>query len=421
MKRKFCQMILKPGSGVAIHQSRATLQFTPTLSYLPGSTVRGAVAQVFIDKRGVADAAFERIFKEYKVHFSDFLPGNRPDLTELPILVPLSAVACKRKQLDHRSSLTDILVNQFLQRTNRAQKCPECGEPLYRIKNKYIVLPEGKTSPDQIDNTLYEAVGHRFSEIKFSEHLRMHVGVSRATGSIVPGLLFSHKLIMPKLEQHCQNSDMDISEIGLYFHGVVSAPDDEAAELFQEIKNVIGLEHLAIGAARTRGQGEFEVEYFKPAGIDAVIDKDEESSATDFASRWVDFNEHFNHYPEYAEKCFFSLTLLSHLVLRNRIGKPILDELSANHLNLPGECRNECAFLNRAVVPGWNAASGLPKPDAVAIGRGSVLLFSAPKFIENELIEQLKTKECEGIGERRAEGFGAVAICNRFHTEFFKE
>ena len=389
-------VVLKPESGIAIHKSRASDQFTPTLDYLPGSTVRGAYAQMFINKRGVGDRAFRRIFVDEKVRFSDFLPSNTADLNQYPVLLPASAAACKRHKFDHRESLHDQLISQYgnSAREGRGQEgCPVCGEPLGRIEDKYI---------DDVQAC---------NEIEFATQLRMHVGISRATGSTIHGMLFSHQLMVPKFEWKQDNLQRYLDKKDLYFIGTFAAPDDEADDLFREIDQVLpAREHLSIGASRTRGQGE------------CVIQSSENDLLqSDFCDRWDKFNEKFTGKLNTEDKCFFSITLLSHLALRDKIGKPVLDEIEAKHLQLPETCTREVAFLNRAVVSGWNAAAGIPKPDTVALARGSVLLFSVPKDLANDLKKKLFELENEGIGERRAEGFGALAVCHSFHTEFAKE
>lgn len=398
MKWRYRKVVLKPESGIAIHKTRASSQFTPTLDYLPGSTVRGAYAQMFINKRSVADESFRRIFVEEKVQFSDFLPSNTVDHEQLPVLLPASAAACKRHKLVHKDSLRDRLISQFSATGHvsiEQESCPECGEPLDRIEGKYI---------DDVQSR---------NEVEFASQLRMHVGISRATGSAIHGMLFSHQLMVPKFEWQQENGQAHLSKKDLYFVGTLAAPEKEADELFREIDQVVPeREHLSIGASRTRGLGELVIQ---PNHNDL--------SQNDFGDRWDKFNEKLKGKPNTDNKCFFSITLLSHLALRDKTGKPVLDEIQAHDFQIPDNwgCQREVAFLNRAIVSGWNAALGMPKPDTVALARGSVLLFSAPKSSENDLKKTLLDLEIECVGERRAEGFGALAICHPFHTEFAKE
>jgi len=404
MKWCFRKVILRPESGVAVHKTRASSQFTPTLDYLPGSTVRGAYAQLFINKRSVKDEAFQQIFVEEKVRFSDFLPSNIENSTHPPVLLPMSASACKREKLKHLDSLRDRLISQYSASRDshkEQDKCPieDCGEPLDRMEGKYLQSLE-KPEPEAVE---------------YSKQLRMHVGISRATGSTIHALLFSHQLLSKKIKWVRENGILELAQKDLFFVGTLAAPESEAEALFAAIDQVVSQrEHLSIGASKTRGLGEFVIQRME-------INNDNHH-ADDFEARWKAFNVKFAGKADSAEKCFFSLTLLSNLALRDKMGKPVLDEIQPKHLNLPQECKLEAAFLNRTIVSGWNAAQGLPKPDTVALARGSVLLLSAPKQVEQtHLKEKLMQLEHEGFGERRAEGFGAIAVCHPFHTNFAKE
>lgn len=66
----------------------------------------------------------------------------------------------------------------------------------------------------------------------------------------------------------------------------------------------------------------------------------------------------------------------------------------------------EKAFLRGQVTGGFNRAWGLPLPQALAVQPGSVFVFKAPGC-DAQLLQDL---EWLGIGERRAEGFGRVAV-----------
>lgn len=78
----------------------------------------------------------------------------------------------------------------------------------------------------------------------------------------------------------------------------------------------------------------------------------------------------------------------------------------------PGEKEpSQWAYLRGQTIGGFNRKWGLPLPQALAVQKGSVFVYNAPacdviKFHELEV---------QGIGERRAEGFGHVAV--NWHTE----
>lgn len=72
------------------------------------------------------------------------------------------------------------------------------------------------------------------------------------------------------------------------------------------------------------------------------------------------------------------------------------------------------------VVSGWNATWGLPKWSALATVGGSAAVFAATSLTEQQrdsLTHALYLLELQGIGARRSEGFGQVAVCHPIHWE----
>jgi CRISPR-associated protein Csx10 len=101
----------------------------------------------------------------------------------------------------------------------------------------------------------------------------------------------------------------------------------------------------------------------------------------------------------------------------------VLGEITPQHFELPAGVTwvrypgpgRAVLFLSTVTVPGWNAALGLPKPDTVALARGSVLLGQCDAGQEQAVLTRLEQIEAEGVGERRNEGFGRVAVCYPIH------
>lgn len=65
-------------------------------------------------------------------------------------------------------------------------------------------------------------------------------------------------------------------------------------------------------------------------------------------------------------------------------------------------------------VTGWSGLWGLPREDALAIGMGSVFVV---RFEQEPDFGALLRLQEEGIGERKAEGFGRVTVADPFHWE----
>ncbi|MCK6622773.1 MAG: hypothetical protein HUU32_16915 [Calditrichaceae bacterium] len=372
------QVVLKAEAPIAVLRTRASSQFVKTLDYLPGSAVRGAFAEIFINKRGTEDPDFKHIFVEENIWFSDFLP-NYAD--ESPLVLPLSAMACKRYGLSHTQSVQDRLIHEITgaPRSESSKRCPECGEPLDRVSG---YLSDLKTRKN----------------VKIGRQLRMHVGISGTTGSAMHGLLFSYEMLTEK-ETPAGGEVTDMKFIGTL--------ESDSGEVLEALQKVIpSREHLSVGKARTRGLGELSIQYHEKL-----------KSANSFLERWDNFNAGVVKHGGDPQQCYFSIILDSHLALKDRLGRPVLGDIQAAHLGLEESAQVEicAAFLAPVVVPGWNAAQGLPKPDTHALSRGSVLTFCAPETLKKSLRQQVMELEKQGLGERRAEGFGKLSVCHPFH------
>lgn len=117
-----------------------------------------------------------------------------------------------------------------------------------------------------------------------------------------------------------------------------------------------------------------------------------------------------------------TLTFLSPALLRDRWGQPAADTASVklaleecfSDLSIP-DINAEKTFIKRELVGGFNRKWGLPLPQQIAISAGSVITFKNLALTQKQ-IEQLEAK---GLGERRVDGFGRVAI-NCWNDKTFK-
>jgi len=102
------------------------------------------------------------------------------------------------------------------------------------------------------------------------------------------------------------------------------------------------------------------------------------------------------------------ITLLSDAILRNQDGA-YADSLTPELLPAPVSeaVKHQRAFKRVVPVGGFNRKWGLPLYQAPAIQAGSVFVFAV---IGTVTAADLQKLEMEGIGERRAEGFGRVAV-----------
>lgn len=102
------------------------------------------------------------------------------------------------------------------------------------------------------------------------------------------------------------------------------------------------------------------------------------------------------------EKCII-VTLLSDAIVRDdKTGEYVATIESID----PILGKHEKAFVGTRVQGGFNRTWNLPLPQTLAIQAGSVFVYKN----KTGLLDQLKKCETIGIGERRVEGFGRIAV-----------
>jgi CRISPR-associated protein Csx10 len=103
------------------------------------------------------------------------------------------------------------------------------------------------------------------------------------------------------------------------------------------------------------------------------------------------------------------ITLLSDALIRNGNGQFVVDpEAVTDTIGKKLGCKVELseAFLHGHEVGGFNRKWGMPMTQALAVRMGSVFVFKNPNCDPSKL----RDLEMSGIGERRVDGFGRIAI-----------
>jgi len=386
------ELTLRTESPLVLRASRTSAQFTPTLTYIPGATLRGALALNWLRENGAPNEEFRRLFLSGDVSFGPLFP-SRNGVAGRPL--PLSAVACKCYGPTHARSVGDSLLRLeladvlgTLEPIKDWENCPDCCDQ----------NPEYPNKRDRLSG--YYLAQEAVATIKPAVRMLTGVGMSRTTGTAAQGILFS----------------MEAVEEGQVFKGRVRIHGDGAI-LVDRLKQLAPQEKiLRLGAARSRGQGRVRV-----VGWQSVNPQE-----TSLIERWDALNAAVGRlwarYGAEPKGEYFTLTLESPLILRDEALRPRRpDDLSAEDLGLPDWVERRRFILNEVVLQGWNAAWHLPKQDTPALGMGSVLLFRVPANWRDAVLSRLEEIEREGLGKRRAEGFGRVRVCDPFHYRFEEE
>lgn len=383
------------------------------VSSLPGTLVRGALARLYLEQRGEADALFHRLFvDEQTCRYGPLDPGERP--------FPRSAATCKREggfAADSKHGMVDLLWSRIARRLlgkelpepwrTNSMRCgvPSCGNDL-KAREGFWLLCGGN---------------RREAANRWLRGVDTHVGIDRLTHSAHESILYS----LPTLEPR---------EVDSTLTGWLETGEDEVRQLRQLLDDEDG--EIRIGHARTRGYGRVRLEIGEsepPARSDRIAWSEGIIGMLREVALSFDPAKHL----------FFSLGLPTGALLLDEMLRYSLDPSGmvgwlpalppANTtrpvIEFPAKpfeggklwCLTAVAAHER--LRGWNAAHGLPRQDEWIVSRGAVYayLFEGDESSRAALMYRLDELEASGLGGRRGEGYGRVVVSDEFHRDFHKQ
>lgn len=391
-------------------------------SYISGTLLRGAFAQLYLQRFGNADKTFRQIFlDESHCRFGPLDPGQ--------YVFPLTARSCKRSP--------GFTVPPSLSAVQEQQGVGEKSGPhgvldllhlriALRLKRKLVEVPKCQVCQhdlkahtgfwDRMEDTPVE------SRRQWRRSLGYHVGIDPYTETAAESIFFS----LPTLEPIAET----LGRAGLY--GFFEGSEEVRSRLAELLDDEDYL--LSIGHAKTRGYGKVRVHLG-----DAV-----ECATPDWGQWSREMLRHLGIDDSQSEEwLLFSFSLPTGAILVDEVLRytldpsgmiPWLPPLAPPNPNLSlaecprvawhgGTIANVAAVARHELVRGWNVAHGLPKQDEWAVSRGSVYvyLFQGSKDDRASLCDALKQLEQDGVGLRRNEGFGRLMICDPFHTQFLQQ
>jgi CRISPR-associated protein Csx10 len=405
LKIERLQVEVAAKSPLCFGERRPGGQFRETTGYVPGAALRAAIAMRLLERTDLPPGVFQDIFvgaAHGPAVFSDACPGVG--------VLPATAVSCKRHngfQGDGRHGVKDTLVERLcFEALDPAgplflPRCPQCGDRMEAAETRF-----------------YRRDGTAFRAAKVTQQLLTRVAINRRRATAEDELLYSPIVIAEG------RLDADGNYDETRFNGTVIA--GAHGDLLET-----GLTELrSVGSGNSRGLGQVKISVTRE-----LADRDSELAA--LQERTQALNEEIRNFwqavrqlpgcksPEHGPDTgtYFTLDLQSDAVLKEHGWLPAI--------SLTGETLKElCAvddstlrllrcYSGRDYRGGWNLAWGLPKDVQVVVPRGSVFVFWTKNF------EQWKARllglEYWGIGERTAEGFGSVRVCDDFHVVASKE
>jgi len=401
--------------------------------YIPGSTLMGCLISAHRLLRSDQESEFVQFFLSNKVQYPNLYPAsfeNRRMQNAFSLLycIPRTAQTCKRfkgflplpddEQDDEddrhgvRDNLFDWAMFTMLGKAEQALEAnittdEERGQIITALQEPQSRLCTCGEPLDSFDGFYRWGEDGTRAAAKPEKRLLTRTGINRKYGTVEESILYNREVYE---EESC-------------FFGVIQAEDDVATALQNfiwdkgstEEGSLLLNDFARLGTARTRGFGRVA---FEMEPVEDIQDRFEV-----FKERLRLFDEALrDRAPAYADPpLYIALTLHAPTMLYDELlryngiisGKRLetLAGLPANTFEL----LYHSASIRR--IMGWQELWGLPHAQEYALDAGSVFLFAVTQPLDDKLARALFTLEEQGIGQRRAEGFGRICISDPFHKE----
>lgn len=393
-------------SPLCFSERRAGAQFRPSVGYIPGAALRGAVAGALLRAAGADAPIFRRIFgisEPPAALFRNAYPALR--------VLPQTALSCKdqpgfgRTPAHHGvfDSLIDLLC------------CEQLRPPglLYLPRCQHAEGESACNSRVEAFGGFYDSKDTRHESRVVPQRLLTRVAINRRRMVAEDELLYS-----PMVLTEAWWTDARTSACA-QFRSSVWVENDIAEEVTRLLADV---QHVGSGSARGLGQVKVRVDQ-------ADADADTMTSHEALDSRVNRFNRALAERWELMRKLLdgeapvcpqlFTVNLRADAVLKEHGWLPTTTLSSALLREATGVHDSSLALVRSFASPtprgGWNSGQGLPKPTELATRMGSVFVFRTQHIAR--WADALVDLEARGVGERTAEGLGEVTICDDFHVE----
>lgn len=405
------------------HQNIAGLA-NSSLPYIPGSTLRGALAwQLLQENPAVAkDPAFQQLFDHEGLRCGPLYPLPAESASDIALPIPLTARSCKQHEgfartptpLGRGHGVWDTLVHAVTEKAIQEARalgqtpptewqglaaCEQCGHanctaPLQRTGG-YFVWERGEQSS-------------RLRKSAVALRLLARTALLAELESARPAALFSREAI----------------DAGQRFAGFIDV-EPTMPPLLARI--LAAGAHLYVGAGRTAGLGKLVIKRIDPerdplrrllGSLAPRLQAFQQRLAPSLQSAWA----------------FAPITLLSDMILLDpylRFAAEPTPTIIQNYLALaaqvapqqppppmPADLQLFLTVNGTKRIAGWNTAAkpARPRHDDYAVVAGSVFVLAAPPTQAQALTRLCLWLEENGLGERRAEGFGALAVAFPMHS-----
>ncbi len=381
---KYYRMTAKLLSPLMIQGNRQS-NTRESIEYLPGSTLRGALAaKFFLVQGGPEDDAFRSLFLDDPVCFPNLLPADEHGKI-LSQVLPMTSISCKRepgfKEKGKHGVKDTLAVNAASRITQTSPnekfwECPECEEDM-------------KPFPG-----FWSGVSDAPCKFQLTPLYHRHTGIDRATGTIAPGMFFVNQVMADFYKDEYDEYHPQYLSGGIFMN-------EEQLEMLTPLIE----DSLFVGADRTRGLGEIQVSLEEFLSPDIKLEEWNEM----FKAKLESIE---NSMPQDAlSGLYFSIKLESHAILTDKFLRPSSD---IEEFSSP-DFKPILKMTKAQTIPGWQSAWNLPKPNDLVVTMGSVFLFQYKGENAEKLKSLLNELVVKGIGLRREEGFGRISVCDSLH------
>ena len=384
-------------SPLAIGRKKPGGSVSEAQDYIPGSVIRGTVADLLISLGGEPTTGddFDKIFLSGEAAIfrnaylsTSILPATAVSSKTDSGFKPATAVSSKTDSgfKLKKNGVFDTLIDRFCAEAHDYPYDPNCPEDGGRV--------EPYSSYYQKDDQTYKSC----SSVK---RLLTRAGINRRRATTEEEILYSIEVLNEKV----------------IYHSSILLEDENLAN---SLGAFLAKRTLYLGGATSRGLGKVSLvtaEVISPELAIGQAIKQFNDKLRERWQLWSIFGE-----PQEAlskDKTYFTINLQSDAILKEDwlhttvISEAMLQEFA--------EFKDDSLKLHTAYsaydyLSGWNTAWGLMKDMELITNKGGVYLFSTNQ--SSEWLPKLEKLCLNGVGDRRAEGFGQIKICDDFHLVF---
>lgn len=380
---------IKALAPLAFPERKPGVQFNASLLYIPGAAIYGALGE-----RLAAQGKYnETLFRALRCH------NAYPALAEDTWVRPLPVTAIQPKGTDNEAPYDSLYERVCWERQQPTAliyaPTDSDGRPWVPVGGKFYTL-----------HTLHPTIRYRTVQ----QRILTRVAINRERGTAKDGLLYSPLAISEVM------NDEHTNPTPTQFRGSLLIPDDENTTV---IKTALA-RVTYLGARQTTGLGTVKIETLPlptdAENIDTIRNRIAQMTQR-FQTQAALYTRLGGKSWESDETSIFTINLLSDAILLEDGWLPT-QELSAQMLKQVTDIEATLlrSFTTTKTVGGWQMMWHRPKLTHIAIAMGSLFVFQAHKPLDPAACKRLAELQRDGIGERRAEGFGQIRICDDFHV-----